>query len=690
MAMTRLKNLSGWTMCAVLLTSPCVISNSLVDYANLPQGVFIQTAALALLVLASVRVALEGEVRIRGSALTCTVILFLLWVLISLGWSRNRYEGFLVFLHLMSCGIVFLVVSSLADVTAWPRRIIISIVGMAAGVALLGCAQQILKITWIPQQVPPAATFGNRNVASHLVSMVFPIVPVLFFLPWPRRLRPPIRIGASLVALLLLAYLFFTETRAAWLACIVSGVFLIIAFARDAVAEDSLIRVDKRMTLQIVLLTVSTVIVLAVFAPKPIQHLVSISKQKYMDSINRRASVDIRVKMWRNGLEMFKDRPIAGFGVGNFKVFYPLYHARAAIDPAFSEQKRPLNIHNDFFQAAIELGSVGLLLFAGLVAFSLFMAFRLLRQDQPPEVRLISIGVGSGILAMVITSMFSFPMQRSLPPLILFTYMGILVGLYHHQTPGKRTISTRVPRAVAVFVCVPTVATAVMITQFNHGLLASDAHYQQSLRMARIGAWPEAIDSGLKSYEINPHKMAALEAVGWAQVELNELDKGIETLGQVLRDYPFNIKAMGKLGDAYYKGGDYRKAFEIFEKLVAIKGDSPSVLARMGNICIKGERYSDALGYFEQAVSHDQENPLLHTNLGFVKFKLGKYSEAAKEYEKVLTYRPDMLYAHMSLASIYDSYMKEPDKASYHLRRCVEIGGDVDIREPDSLQGGEK
>jgi tetratricopeptide (TPR) repeat protein len=329
--------------------------------------------------------------------------------------------------------------------------------------------------------------------------------------------------------------------------------------------------------------------------------------------------------MWTNGVEMFKDRPILGFGIGNFKVYYPLYHRRAVVDSAFSEQKRPLNIHNDFLQAAIELGSVGFLLLAGLFALPLCIAYRLSKHDLPPEVRLVSISIGGGILAMLVTSMFSFPMQRSVPPLILVTYMGILVACHNHHAPSDIIMSMRLPRAITLLVCVSTAAGALMITQFNHDVLVSDAHYRQSLKMARIGAWPEVIDSGLKSYEINPHKMAALEAIGWAYVESNELNRGIETLSEVLQAYPYNIKAMGKLGDAYYKNGDYKKAFEVFERVIEIKGDSPDVLALMGNICMKDERYIDALRYFEQAITYDQENPLLQTNLDFVKFKSGKH-----------------------------------------------------------------
>jgi Tfp pilus assembly protein PilF len=479
----------------------------------------------------------------------------------------------------------------------------------------------------------------------------------------------------------------------------VSFLFLTIGFLRDAAAKDSFVRMDKRPLSRVVLFSVSTVLVLVIFTPKPIQELLNVSKQKYYTS--RRGSIDIRMKMWRNGLEMFKDHPVGGFGIGNFKVWYPFYHKRAAIDPAFSEHKRPLNIHNDFLQAAIELGSIGFLLLNGLFVCSLFMVLRLSRHDQTPGVRLVSIGVGGGILAMLSTGMFSFPMQRSIPPLILFVYMGILVGYYHCHTPSPKSISIRVPRTVALFLCVLTIGATVMVTRFHYNLLVSDAHYRQSLQMARVGAWPEVVHSGLRSYEANPHKTAALEAIGWAYVELNELDKGIAALEKVLDAYPHNVKALGKLGDAYYKGGDHREAFETFERLIEIKGDLPDVLTIMGNICIKDERYREALGYFEQAIKYDQENPLLHTNLGFVKFKLGKYSEAAKEYEKALTFRPDMLYAHKSLVSIYGLYVKEPNKASFHAKRCAEIGG-ADCRpqsvgekshiieEPRFLQGHEK
>jgi O-antigen ligase/Tfp pilus assembly protein PilF len=659
--------------CGVLLIAPFLFDRRLVDYANLPQTVFIQTISLVLVLAAIINITVHCRVTLTKNPVAYTVLLFLLWVLLSLIWARNRYESLIVVSHLISCGVVFFTVSSLVDEDEWVERILLTIVWAGVGVALLGCVQHLFKIAWIPQQIPPAATFGNKNMGSQVVSMVLPILPIVAFLPTRKKTALITKSISPLIALVCFTYLFFTVTRAAWLASGLSLSFVAIGLISEAARTDSLVRASRKIVFPVILSFVFLSVVLVFTTPKHFRDFLNVSKQNFVASFNQRASLDVRLIMWENGIEMFKDRPISGYGIGNFKIFYPVYHRKIAKDPVFSEGRQPVNIHNDFIQAGIELGVGGLLVFSGLFVVSLFVTFRLRGHAQPPKVRLIVTGLGGGILAMLVTALFSFPMERAVPSLILFTYLGVLAAYYNRQISGDRTRIFEVSRAVAILACVVVFAVTLIMTLFNYNRVASEIHYRRSLEMARISAWPEAINAGLKAYAANPQNMGALEAVGWGYVEIGEIDKGIESLSQVLEAYPYNIKAMRKLGEAYHKAGNVEKARETFETVIEIRPDSPVILSRLGSIHMKNKDYGDALRCFEEAAAYDNGNVLFHTNLGFLKFKMGRYSEAAQEYETVLKYRPDMLYAHISLASIYDRFIGQPDKALYHWQRCSQL-----------------
>lgn len=107
--------------------------------------------------------------------------------------------------------------------------------------------------------------------------------------------------------------------------------------------------------------------------------------------------------------------------------------------------------------------------------------------------------------------------------------------------------------------------------------------------------------------------------------------------------------------------------------MLEIKPDYPKVLANMGKIYMRHGDGENALRCFTKAAEYDNENILVHINFGFLKFKKGEYIEAAREYELVLKYDSEMVFAHKSLGMIYHKYLKQPDKAFYHMKKYIEI-----------------
>jgi Tfp pilus assembly protein PilF len=70
---------------------------------------------------------------------------------------------------------------------------------------------------------------------------------------------------------------------------------------------------------------------------------------------------------------------------------------------------------------------------------------------------------------------------------------------------------------------------------------------------------------------LNREPWLALGNLGWAYIELGELDKAIETLRRALFDQPLFCVGLYRLGQAYYLKGDYTNAAASLKRTVEVK-----------------------------------------------------------------------------------------------------------------------
>ena len=109
------------------------------------------------------------------------------------------------------------------------RRLLAVLLLTGTFVALLGICQYLLEVSWVPQMTPPAATFSNRNMVAQFMVLTIPLA-VGFFLLSQKRLH--VLLTAAALGLLGL-FLFYTGTRAAWLAVTVEFLLFATLIGRD-------------------------------------------------------------------------------------------------------------------------------------------------------------------------------------------------------------------------------------------------------------------------------------------------------------------------------------------------------------------------------------------------------------------------------------------------------------------------
>jgi len=117
-----------------------------------------------------------------------------------------------------------------------------------------------------------------------------------------------------------------------------------------------------------------------------------------------------RTDIWAVATQVARDHPFLGVGVGNFPLVEPSYASRTAnLEQIDYIVTQPQVVHNSYLELLAELGVVGLVFFAALVAAALSLCMRAIRAfsragDVDPE--LIARGLLVGLAGMLAASFF--------------------------------------------------------------------------------------------------------------------------------------------------------------------------------------------------------------------------------------------------------------------------------------------
>ena len=227
-----------------------------------------------------------------------------------------------------------------------PVKIKTAVIASAVIMAVYGMFQAA-GIDFVPWQTTfsgrAASTLGNPNfLAGHMV-LVFPVAFGLFLGAKGRGPRAVLFLSAALMA----SALVLTQTRGAYLAFAVSAIILaVFAAKRGAFA----VKANRRIV-------AAGAVLFAVFAsfyfassPAAVDRITSTFKGD--------DAAPIRITLWKNTMNMIKDRPLLGTGAGNFHITYSYYQSSAMKPSAYAESDyyKSGHAHNDFLHALAEYG----------------------------------------------------------------------------------------------------------------------------------------------------------------------------------------------------------------------------------------------------------------------------------------------------------------------------------------------
>jgi len=258
---------------------------------------------------------------------------------------------------------------------------------------------------------------------------------------------------------------------------------------------------------------------------------------------------------WWVAYEMWRANPIFGVGVGHYKVQFLKYK----IDFLATERgqqydfyiPRAAQAHNDYFQTAAEMGSVGI---AAMLFFMAMLFWKTIQQVRSVKgsQKWVTLALYAGVVAFFIDSMVNFPGRL---PASSFS-MLLLLGMLHsnYLFPKLKTFQlnkTSVKIAVSVFlVCTLTVTTfAYRDWQANIHLDAGINHLSNARYQLALGEFEKSLVLDFQPAEV-------LFRLGAVHQALGDPDKAAEyfesSMDSYLVDEVFLPLAVYKLNNEQY------------------------------------------------------------------------------------------------------------------------------------------
>lgn len=390
-----------------------------------PWSIFIvELGALALTLLWLYKQWIDGAIDIVWNPLFPPMAAFGVLIFVQLGFGLSAYRHDTISQAMLYCAyamLCFVATQSLVR-SSQARKIavIMAIYGFSlAAFALIQGVAPNGKLYWIRQPRMGGWIYGsyvNHNHYSGLMELLIPIPLIIAISNFAEQKE---RLAAGIAASIMVGTVFLSGSRGGMLAILVELVVVAVVVFRR--------RRGVRIVLGVAAFAIFVVGLLTWLGGKEVSSRVASISTEARSEI----SGGMRLSIDRDGLQMFRHKPVLGWGVGTFPVVYPQF--RSFYTNFFVNEA-----HNDYLQLLAETGLCG---FGVLIWFLIVLYRRSLRKIGNWSSDVSSAATFACVLSVtgiLVHSFFDFNLQIPANAAIFYVFCSIAAAPSLLQRSKKR------------------------------------------------------------------------------------------------------------------------------------------------------------------------------------------------------------------------------------------------------------
>ena len=363
-----------------------------------------------------------------------------IWILVNIGWyivtiftSELHFVSFKFVLSRFWFIVVyyFLGVMLFRKLSNIPKYLWLYIASLSIVVAYTLYMHSLSGFTQESSYYISMPFYRAHGIYSAAISFFIPLFFAYLF--YSRKLKLNIFVTLLVFFLLVMFFtgVFYSYTRAAWLSIAVAlGMILPLAL-------------KLKLKTQLIILVCGVMFFLAF--QDQVFYALSKNKQdsgegfgKHLQSasnIRTDASNIERINRWISAVNMWKERPIMGFGPGTYVFCYAPYQEaryRTLISTNFGNQG---NSHSEFLNPLSETGLIGMGSLIMIILSGLNTAFNVFYKTKSAKVKVVLIGVTLGLIGYFTHGFLNhYSETTKIAPLVWGSFAIIVaIDLYHNN-----------------------------------------------------------------------------------------------------------------------------------------------------------------------------------------------------------------------------------------------------------------
>ncbi len=612
------------------------------------------------------------------------IIGFIVWCFITLFWIKNEFEATIMLAQYVSFALIFILVVNIFLKYELIETTLKTLTISMLFVSSIGILQYYYPNNSFIQEVftqvsVPGSTFGSKNAASHFAVMILPISFTYLLL----SIKTNKIIWNSVLVFIGLWFVINTYARQAYLAITVEFLFLILFLILDfyknkgeSFIKNCKLKINKIFA--IILLIISLVFVTNI-SPKGWSD-VEDSKFDKFSQISLKFNTNTkdldgwsRIPGWINTLEMIKDHPLQGVGIGQWSVNYPLYYDRIEKDIIFNDNTRFARLHNEYLEILANVGIIGYFFLIWLAFLTIKKIFSVLLSPRSDN-RLLVLSLSLSLIGFSVLAVFSFPIRLYLPAFLVMVFISMILVSQPNQL---KYIKIYTNKFYIYFLTVVFLIVTYINYQVFHWILAED-NYHKSVVFEKSDRSEDAINYGFKALSYNYKNPKYNNIVGNNLIRAGRELESIQFFKQSINTSPFNTITLLNLALAYERVNNLDMEHNVLNFILKFDPNNVRASARLVKVLVKKNQlknatvaYKNMKGNFEYFKGRNGFGPY-YNDIAKIALLVSDYKYAKYIYNNLLEVNPTAVN-YVKLAALEFHYLNNKDKGVFLYKKAIKL-----------------
>lgn len=277
--------------------------------------------------------------------------------------------------------------------------------------------------------------FKDHTSYGAVLAMYFPIAIGLLM---QRKMNVLLRVLLGIGFFILTTGLILSYTRAAWISIIgAAGILIVMLF---------------KIQVKHLLMVTAVVGAVLVIGWDDIVMSLEQNKQESSDKLDEHvssisnvssdASNLERLNRWHCAIELFKERPIVGWGPGTYQFVYAPFQRAKDRTIISTNQGNGGNAHSEYLGPLCEQGVAGAALVLALLYFITKLSFRLFHQLHERDMKVLVASAYLGLMTYFIHGVLNnyLDTDKASVPFWGFIAMLVAIDIYHRKTQSAQSV----------------------------------------------------------------------------------------------------------------------------------------------------------------------------------------------------------------------------------------------------------